>query len=58
MSILTLKGVYTKGIFICEGGNRIKCILCKNFKYDEGEVYAQFKVENNNYILMCTVPLS
>lgn len=56
MSILTLKGFLHNGVFDTEDGIRIQYIVCKNFKYDSGNVYAQFTVDNRNFILINTVP--
>lgn len=54
MVISCKKGYYEGGYFTSPEGE-IKVLTCKNRKYQEGEVYAQFERLGNAFVLLDTI---
>lgn len=51
MHFKCLKGTLEGNKFICEDGTQVNFIPYKNRRYQEGKVYANFRVNASTYLL-------
>lgn len=56
MKVVTFAGTLTQGSFTRTDGTKVPFVPCRGFRYDYGEVYAQFEVCGKLHILLSTVP--
>jgi len=51
MHFKCIKGILTGNKFVCDDGSQINFIPYKNRQYQEGEVFANFRVNGNTFLL-------
>lgn len=55
MHFKCLKGILKGNKFTCEDGAQVNFIPYKNRKYQEGNVFAQFRINGGTYLLDSTI---